>query len=153
MRIQGFAICHASFIKGSTFEDLNRLPDTERNWPTVIDDFKPANLEQAKFVNDDILKVWVNVQDGGEYRANYVFGKFHPQTPRIITANAENLDEWLGYKVSPTCKPILRRLWIFTWTPGLCTVNREKLAEMTSEVKQNRSDASARFKRKFANCS
>ncbi len=125
----GTSTDNACVLKLNTPEDVRNVPVSLRSLAAVVfDEFKPSNLNQAKFVDEDILKIWFDVRYGGEYRANYNNGSFPPGVPRTFTANADSVETWLGIRHSDS-HPILRRIWVFVYPDGQTTVNMEKLQD------------------------
>jgi len=96
-------------------EDVRPVPvDLRSMIGVVFDEFKPSNGNQAKFVDDDILKIWFDVRYGGDWRANYCNAGFPAGVPRTFTGNASSADEWLLYcrpkpPIFPDSQPIVNR--------------------------------------------
>jgi hypothetical protein len=88
----------ASILRLNAPEDVRHIPyDLRAMIGVVFDEFKPTNGNQAKFVDDDILKIWFDVRYGGDWRANYNNAGFPAGVPRTFTGNASSAEEWLLY--------------------------------------------------------
>ena len=94
----GRPLQEACLLRLNTPEDVRHVAMDLRSMAGVVfDEFNPTNGNQAKFVDDDILKIWFDVRYGGDYRANYSNAGFPPKVPRTFTGNANSVDEWLLY--------------------------------------------------------
>jgi len=131
-------------ITRNSIEACRSLHDLR--WPLVIDEFSPTDRSQAKHWSLDIAKVIGNMAMASDIAANYKNVDIPPHTPRIFTANAKSLDEWMGDKFED-CLPILRRFFVFILDPNPLMQNRmvieDKLKEHLATIRKGNDRDSA----------
>ena len=78
----------------------------------LIDDWKPADGESTIYITENMLKVMFNRSEPCSFRARNEDVIIPAAFQIIITANADSMKSWLGYKI-PASEPILRKCIVF----------------------------------------
>jgi len=86
----------------------------------VIDEFMPADTESQVYITENMLKVLLSPRQSGSLRARNKDIKLPEGVARIITANAKNMEEWVGKKI-PCSDPLKRKSIAFIITKPLCS--------------------------------
>ena len=85
----------------------------------VLDEMCPADHAQAIHMSENMMKVLLSPLQPGSIRARNQDLAMPVGLARIITANAENAEEWCGFRLKWT-EPLQRKSIVFPISKQLC---------------------------------
>ena len=108
-----FHIDDPYYVYTRSVEGLKRVQsDLLSGVPIVFDECNMSDTTQIQYLSEDGLKQLLDVTSTADLRARNDNVFIHPSQPRFITANASDLQAWLGERAT-VCAPVLRRFWTF----------------------------------------
>ena len=99
--------------------DVARELNFKRSYCWICDEMVPADGTQTIYASENMLKVFLTPMAPGSLRSRNADMVLPVGMPRIIPANAENAEEWCGFR----CKwsaPLQRKSIVFSIDKPLC---------------------------------
>ena len=96
----------------STTIDAVREINFKPGYCWILDEMKPADGTQAIYMSEDLMKNLLDPRTSKSIRAKNQELNLHMGIPRICTANAENIEEWCGYRLKWSY-PLQRKAIVF----------------------------------------